>query len=351
MMFVKGVGALILTLVVFSIFSMKCPKGDKAMSGLADAAVATFLVQAIFQYICGDFLGIEFLGTVGESAGAMGGVASAALVGIAMGTNPVYAVASAAAINGYGILPGFIAAYVIYFVIKRIDKWVPTGLDVILCSLIAAGMGRGIAMLVDPLVNSVITTVGEAITVATQQSPLVMGFILGGIMKMICTSPLSAMALTAMLGLTGMPMGIAAVACFGGAWTDGMTFKRLNLGDNSRVLAVMLEPLTQADIVTQNPIPIFGSNFFGGALSGVCAAMMGIVNNAPGTSAPIPGFLAPFAFNSPAKVLITMAMAACCGILAGFICSTIFSKLGFKKETDGSLASEIAGAPTNPTRE
>lgn len=343
MMFFKGIGALILTLAVFSVFSIKCPKGDKAMGGLADAAVATFLVEAIFKYICGDFIGIDFLGTVGEAAGSMGGVASATLVGLAMGTNPVYAVASAAAISGYGILPGFIAAYVLYFVLHKLDKIVPAGLDVILCSLLAAGAGRGIAMLVDPAVNTVIGIIGDAITVATTQSPLLMGFILGGLMKMICTSPLSAMALTAMLGLTGMPMGIAAVACFGGAFTDAMTFKRLRLGDNSRVLAVMLEPLTQADIVTQNPIPIFSSNFFGGALSGIVAAMMGIVNNAPGTSSPIPGLLAPFAFNPPVKVIIAMVLAACCGILAGFICSTIFIKLGFRKEKDGSLAAEISG--------
>ena len=43
-------------------------------------------------------------------------------------------------------------------------------------------------------------------------------------MKMICTSPLSSMALTAMLGLTGLPMGIACIACVGGAFTNGMIF-------------------------------------------------------------------------------------------------------------------------------
>ena len=56
--FFKGIGALLLTLAAFSVFTMKCPKGDKAMGGLADAAVATFLVEAIFKYICGDFAGI-----------------------------------------------------------------------------------------------------------------------------------------------------------------------------------------------------------------------------------------------------------------------------------------------------
>ena len=332
MMFLKGVGALLLTIVCFSIFSIKFKKGDQAMSGLANAAVATFLMEAIFKYICGDFLGIGFLGEVGAACGSMGGAASAALVGIAMGTNPVYALATAAAVSGLGILPGFIASYVLYFALKWLDKVLPTGLDIIICSLFAAAAGRAIAVLVGPAINAVVCTVGDAITASTMQSPLLMGFLLGGIMKVICTSPLSAMALTAMLGLTGLPMGIAAVACFGGAFSDGVVFKRLNLGDKSNMIGVMLEPLTQANIVTKNPIPIFSSNFFGGGLSGIVAVTLGIVNNAPGTAAPIPGFLAPFAFNKPTTVLLAMAAAACCGVLSGFIGSSVFAKFGFKKE-------------------
>lgn len=140
------------------------------------------------------------------------------------------------------------------------------------------------------------------------------------------------MALTAMLGLTGLPMGIASLACFGGAFSDGIVFRRLHLGDNSRVLGVMLEPLTQADIVMQNPLPVFSSNFFGGGLSGIVAVTLGIVNNAPGTSAPIPGLLAPFAFNPPATVVPALALAAGCGALAGFIGATVFSKLGYQKK-------------------
>lgn len=98
--------------------------------------------------------------------------------------------------------------------------------------------------------------------------------LLGGIIKMICTSPLSSMALTAMLGLTGLPMGIAAVACFGGSFTNGMIFKRLHFGNNGNVIAVMLEPLTQADIVTTHPIPIYGSNFFGGGIAGFIGSIV-----------------------------------------------------------------------------
>lgn len=347
MMFFKGIGALLLTLAGFSLFSLKMPKGDRAMNGLANAAVATFLVEAIFKYICGDFAGVAFLGQVGAMSGSMGGVASAALVGLAMGTNPVYALATAVAVGGLGILPGFIASYVLHFILKWLEKKIPTGLDIILCSLIAAGLGRGIALIADPAVNIIISAVGDSITAATMQSPLLMGFLLGGMMKVICTSPLSAMALTAMLGLTGLPMGIASLACFGGAFSDGVVFKRLRLGDNSRVLGVMLEPLTQADIVMKNPLPIFSSNFFGGGLSGIVAVAFGIVNHAPGTSAPIPGLLAPFAFNKPLVVLPALALAALCGALSGFLGSAIFSRLGFRKESaaaDTEISPDISCA-------
>lgn len=332
MEFFKGIGALLLTLAAFSLFSLKFPKGDKAMGGLADAAVATFLVEAIFKYICGDFAGIAFLGEVGTASGGMGAVAAAALVGLSMGTNPMYAIAAAAAVSGFGILPGFIAAYILHFVLKKTVRYLPAGLDVIVGALLSAALARGIAIAVDPAVNSVIAIVGTSISVATEQSPVMMGLVLGGLMKMICTSPLSSMALTAMLGLTGLPMGIAAVACFGGSFTNAMIFKNLKLGDNGRVLAVMLEPLTQADIITKNPLPIYCSNFIGGALSGIAAAMLGIVNNAPGTASPIPGLLAPFAFNDPLKVILAMALAAVGGIIAGALGSVVFKKLGFGNE-------------------
>ena len=105
-----------------------------------------------------------------------------------------------------------------------------------------------------------------------------------------------------------------------------MIFKRLHFGNNGNVIAVMMEPLTQADIVTTHPIPIYASNFFGGGMAGIAAALMGIVNDAPGTASPIPGMLAPFAFNPPGRVAITLAIAAFCGILAGFVGSIVFKR-------------------------
>lgn len=326
MMFIKGIGALLLTLCVFSLFSLKFPKGSVAMGGLANSAIATFLVEAICKYILGDLFGMEFFVAIGESAGSLGGPAAAIMVGLAMGTDPVCVAASAMALKGFGILPGFIAGYILHFVISPILKRIPDGIDIILCSLLSATLSYGICRLLDPAVTLIIGAVGDAILVAAEQSPIAMGFLLGGIIKVVCTSPLSSMALTAMLGLTGLPMGIACIACFGGAFSNGMVFWKLHLGDRSKVIAVILEPLTQADIVTRNAVPIYTSSFLSGGLSGICAAALGIVCNAPGTASPIPGMLAPFAFNSPLAVAEALAAAFLCGVTGGAAVGTLFKK-------------------------
>lgn len=88
MTIVSGVGFLLLTLAVFSLFSLKFPKGSEAMSGMANAAVASFLIEAVHKYITGDLLGIAFLAEVGSTAGSLGGVAAGVMVPICMGANP-----------------------------------------------------------------------------------------------------------------------------------------------------------------------------------------------------------------------------------------------------------------------
>ncbi|WP_142413547.1 PTS sugar transporter subunit IIC [Hathewaya massiliensis] len=339
---IKGIGLLIFTLALFSVFSLKMPKGQKAMSGLANAAVATFLVEAIHKYISGNLLHVDFLGTVGATSGGLGGVAAVILVSINMGVSPVYAVAAGVALGNYGILPGFIAGYVVGLIGPILEKKLPEGLDVILGALLLAPLARLIAVGVNPIVNATLINIGQMISVAAEQSPFVMGFLLGGIMKMICTSPLSSMALTAMLGLQGLAMGISAIACVGGSFTNGLIFHKLKLGERSNTIAVMLEPLTQADIVTTNAIPIYCSNFFGGGLAGLAAAYFKIINNAPGTASPIPGLLAPFGFNSPKNVIMALIFAIIGGSIAGLVGGTIFKGLRNKGKLENKTNENVA---------
>ncbi len=328
---IKGISLLLAALTAFSLFSRYAPKGTLAMGGLASAAVASFLVEAVHAYISGDFFGIGMLRETGLAAGSMGGPAAAALVALALGVNPVFAIVAAIATKGTGILAGFIAGYLCSFIADAIEKHLPEGIDIIVGALVLAPIAYMIAHACGPVVGNIMAIIGTAITGATTASPYVMGFVLGGLIKMICTSPLSSMALTAILGLTGLPMGIAALACVGGSFTNGILMKRLKLGDNNKVVAIMLEPLTQADIVTRNAFKIYSCNFFGGAFAGLAAVYFNIINNAPGTAAPIPGLLAPFAFNDASTVLMAIFFAVIGGIVAGYVGTSIHLKLDEKR--------------------
>lgn len=311
----KGVVLLLIVLAGFSLFSLKMPKGMKAMGALAGAATASFLVEAFQYYVGGDLLGIGFLKDVGAAAGSMGGVAAAALVPIALGVNPTYAVLVGVSVAGYGILPGFLAGYILSFIVPQIEKRVPQGLDLIVTICFAAPLARFIAMGSSPIVNSTLLNIGGILESASHASPILMGIILGGIITVVATAPLSSMALTAMLGLTGTPMAIGALSVMGSSFMNGVFFHRMGFGDKKTTIAVAIEPLTQADIISANPVPVYVTNFIGGALAGVIVALYGLVNQATGTATPIAGLMVMYGFNHPMVVTKVALMCAAAGIL------------------------------------
>ena len=326
----KGVVLLLVVLAGFSLFSLKMPKGMKAMGALAGAATASFLVEAFQLYVGGDLLGIEFLKGVGQAAGSMGGVAAGALVPIALGVNPTYAILIGASVAGFGILPGFLAGYILSFVVPRIEKVVPQGLDLIVIICFIAPLARLIAAVSNPVVNSTLLNIGGILESASHTSPILMGIILGGIITVVATAPLSSMALTAMLGLTGVPMAIGALSVMGSSFMNGVFFHRMGFGDKKTTIAVAIEPLTQADIISANPIPVYVTNFIGGALAGTIVALYGLVNQATGTATPIAGLMVMYGFNNPIVVTKVALMCAAAGIFAGWLGSLIFKNYKIK---------------------
>ncbi|MDU1765620.1 MAG: PTS sugar transporter subunit IIC [Staphylococcus epidermidis] len=282
---------------MFTLFTYKAPSGMKAMGALANAAIASFLVEAFNKYVGGQVFGIKFLEELGDAAGGLGGVAAAGLTALAIGVSPVYALVIGAACGGMDLLPGFFAGYIVGYMMKYTEKYVPDGIDLI-----------------------------GSIVILAPTNPLIMGIVLGGIITVVGTAPLSSMALTALLGLTGAPMAIGAMAAFSSAFMNSALFHRLKLGDRKSTISVGIEPLSQADIVSANPIPIYVTNFFGGAIAGIIIAWSGMINNATGTATPIAGFLVMFGFNSLTKVIIYGVVMAIIGTIAGIVGSIVFKK-------------------------
>lgn len=326
----KGIILLLVVLGIFSLFSLKMPKGMKAMGALAGAATASFLVEAFQRYVGGDLLKISFLGEVGDSAGKMGGVASAILVALALGVTPTYAVLIGVCVNGFGILPGFLAGYILAFIVPKIEKKVPQGLDLIVIICVIAPLARFIAFIFNPIINSTLLNIGGILESASHSSPVLMGIVLGGVITVVATAPLSSMALTAMMGLTGVPMAIGALSVMGSSFMNAIFFHKMKFGDRKTTIAVAIEPLTQADIISANPIPIYVTNFIGGALAGVIVALYGLINNATGTATPIAGLMVMYGFNNALLVTKVAIMCALAGLFAGYIGSIIFKNYKIK---------------------
>lgn len=319
-----GTSLLILVLAIFSLFNYKAPHGAKAMGALASAACASFLVEAFQDSFFGKVLGFQFLSEVGGANGSLSGVAAAILVTIAIGVSPGYAVLIGLSVSGTGIIPGFVAGYVVSFLIKWMEKNIPGGLDLISIIIVGAPLTRFLAQLITPVINSTLLTIGDILTSSANSNPIIMGMILGGTIVVVATAPLSSMALTAMLGLTGIPMAIGALSVFGSSFMNGVLFYRLKLGERKDNIAFAIEPLTQADVTSANPIPIYVTNFVGGAACGVLIALMKLVNDTPGTATPIAGFAVMFAYNPVAKVLITALGCIIISLIVGYIGGSVF---------------------------
>lgn len=319
-----GTGLLVLVLAIFSLFNYKAPHGAKAMGALASAACASFLVEAFQDSFFGQVLGFQFLSEVGGANGALSGVAAAILVAIAIGVSPGYAVLIGLSVSGTGIIPGFVAGYLASFLIKWMEKNIPGGLDLIAIIIVGAPLTRFLAQLITPVINGTLLTIGDILTSSANSNPIIMGMILGGTIVVVATAPLSSMALTAMLGLTGIPMAIGALSVFGSSFMNGVLFHKLKLGERKDNIAFAIEPLTQADVTSANPIPIYLTNFVGGAACGVLIALMKLINDTPGTATPIAGFAVMFAYNSVTKVLMTAAGCIILSLIAGYIGGSVF---------------------------
>ncbi|SHH02418.1 PTS sugar transporter subunit IIC [Tepidibacter thalassicus] len=339
---IKGTILLLFCLSLFSLFSLKAPKGMKAMGALADAAVASFLVEAFQSYVGGDMLHIKLLKDTGLASGGMGGAAAATLVPLALGVSPVYAVLIGCACAGFGILPGFVAGYLLSFIVPKIEKKVPAGLDLITCIVFVAPLARLIGNVATPVVDATLLNIGGIITSAANSNPIIMGFILGGVITVVATAPLSSMALTAMLGLKGLPMAIGALSVMGSSFMNYVFFDRMKFGDRSTTIAVAIEPLTQADIISANPIPVYVTNFIGGGLAGIIVSQFGLINNATGTATPIAGLMVMYGFNDPKTVTIAALLCALAGMSAGFLGSIIFKnyKIRTVEEIRGTSSKE-----------
>ena len=168
---ILGVGTLVLVLIVMTLFLNFAPYGKQGLQALSGAACATFLPQAFLSYAIGGVFHIHFFQVIGDLAGSLAGVAVGILTCVNLGISPVFAVIVGLVLHDFKLLPAFIAAYVISFGIKFIEKKVPEGLDLITVILIAPAVAFGLATVISPGVMAVLQQIGGAITAVGDSNP------------------------------------------------------------------------------------------------------------------------------------------------------------------------------------
>ncbi|MHA3065307.1 PTS sugar transporter subunit IIC [Lacticaseibacillus saniviri] len=321
---VLGIVTLLAVIGIMTLFTFKAPNGKKAVGALSGAACATFLPQAFLSYAIGGVFHVEFVKQIGDIMGSLGGLAAGALVPLAFGISPVFSVLLGVSLLKVKLLPAFIAAYLVSFLIKWIEKKVTGGLDLIVVVLVGPILVNLIANILSPGVLMVLGAIGSVITEASQGNPLVMGAVLGAIIPIVGMTPLSSMVLTSLIGLTGIPMAIGALCCTGNSFLNFALFKKMKFGDDATTLAVAIEPLTQIDIIAANPIPIFVTNALAGAINGMIVTMFGLVINVTGMATPWAGLIVAFGFNNPMRVLMAVALIFVVSVAFGFLGGYVF---------------------------
>ena len=226
---ILGVGTLVLVLIVMTLFLNFAPYGKQGLQALSGAACATFLPQAFLSYAIGGVFISSF--TNNRRFGRKPcRCCSRYLNWLEMGISPVFAVIIGLVLHDFKLLPAFIAAYIISFGIKFIEKRVPEGLDLIAVILIAPALVFGLATVISPGVMAVLTQIGGAVTSVGDSNPYALAIILGLVIPVTGMTPLSSMVLTSLLGLTGIPMAIGALTCTGSSFVNYVLFSRLNIG-------------------------------------------------------------------------------------------------------------------------
>ena len=323
---ILGVGTLVLVLIIMTLFLNFAPYGKQGLQALSGAACATYLPQAFLSYAIGGVFHIKFFQEIGDLAGSLSGIAVGILTCLNLGVSPVFAVIVGLVLHDSKLLPAFIAAYIIAFGIKLIEKKVPEGLDLIVVILLAPAITFGLANLISPGVIAVLKQIGSAISSVGNDNPYALAVILGLVIPVTGMTPLSSMVLTSLLGLTGIPMAIGALTCTGASFVNAVLFSRLHIGKKTNAFAVFIEPLTQIDLIVKYAPVLYGTNAIIGMVNAYIIAFSGLKIGVTGMATPMAGAIVLFGFNSPIKSIITIAAVAVTGLILASIIGSLIKK-------------------------
>ena len=143
------------------------------------------------------------------------GAAISAAIALGLKCDPLV-VFSAAGAGAIGCAAGGpVGAYLAGIVASELGQLVSkkTPVDIIVTPLVAVLSGGAVGILAGPYISAAMVWLGNVINAAVELMPLPMGLLVGVIVGMVLTLPISSAALCIMLGLSGLAAGAAAAGC------------------------------------------------------------------------------------------------------------------------------------------
>ncbi|WP_242964973.1 PTS transporter subunit IIC [Scatolibacter rhodanostii] len=189
----------------------------EAMNAMGFGLLASLVIGLILSQISK----VSFLGFLAPYAAIV--AASSPVVGAAVGAAIAYkldakllVIIGAASCGAFGYsLGGPVGAYIAALVGTEIGSLVAgkTPVDIIITPIITLVSGSIAGQLVGPGIQSLMVALGSIINTATTFAPLPMGIIIGSLVGMVLTGPISSAGLCIMLDLSGLAAGAAAAGC------------------------------------------------------------------------------------------------------------------------------------------
>ncbi|MCK8817312.1 PTS sugar transporter subunit IIC [Natroniella sulfidigena] len=194
-------------------FSLK-RYGIEALAAMTKGLFASLIIGLILE-VLGEQLGLSLLVEFSEVAMDMMGPAIGVSVAYGLQAPPLViftsVITGAAGAELGGPVGAFLAAVIGAEFGKLISK--ETKLDIVLTPMTVIITGLLVADFVGPVIDTLMTGLGQLIVQTTELHPIPMGILVSVLMGMALTLPISSAAIGLMLNLSGLAAGAATIGC------------------------------------------------------------------------------------------------------------------------------------------
>ncbi len=327
-----------------------------AMGAMALGLFASLLIGTIFKTL-GEYTHISHFGEINKYAAGASGMAIGVAIAYSMKADPLVTFCCAAVGSmGYSIgttiglesdaiayTAGPAGSFVATIFACELGSCVSkkTKVDIIVTPVVTLLAGYGVAIVASPAIAFLMYYLGNFINTATVLQPFVMGVVVSVSVGMILTLPISSAAICAMIGISGLAGGAAAVGCccqmvgfavisfrenkWSGVVAQGLGTSMLQMGNICKKPQIWIAPTLASAVCGPLATLVFKLECVGvTAGMGTCGLVgpLGIISATPLTALAWVGIL-----------LLCFVLPA----LLSFLFNEILRKLGWVKTGDMKL--------------